>query len=514
MGNSRSILLSLSLSLGIASMTSGCPTEHPVPASCTSSRECSASGLVCDTASMTCVECLANTDCLGGSSVCTAHRCRPITHCTSSRECPGLVCDPALGYCVECLSDVDCMGGQHCVSSACVSRSIDAGVPDTLQQDTGPFDVGPVDVDAGPPPPFVGEVDLLLMIDNSNSMTEEQQSIVTEIPRLVRVLSTGDRDGDGIADFTPATSLHIGIVDSDMGLGDVTGITSCDPGFGDDGLMQIRARHPAPGCMMDYSTRYPTTPNVFAFAAGGAATTAQFSSDVACVAALGTDGCGFEFELESPLKAISLTPTSTGDSPVAWTHAGYRPPVFFGGTFGHGNDGTTNGAFLRPGSVLAIVTVNDEDDCSSPNYHIFGLDDPAYSGVDLNLRCHAFPDELYPVSRYAEGFLGLRRDPTRLVYAAITGVPPAVAGMDPAVILADPLMTEQVNPAMPNQLVPACVSPGGRGVAYPAVRMTRLAQMLNTGGARTTVQSICNSNFGPAFDAVIVALQFALTAAH
>jgi len=293
-----------------------------------------------------------------------------------------------------------------------------------------------------------------------------------------------------------------------VGLGDVTGIATCMPGLGDDGLMQIRARHPTTGCMTDYSSTYPG--HVFTFTAGGAETPAQFAMDVGCVARLGTDGCGFEFELESPLKALSLTPTADGRSPVAWTAPGYMPPVFAGGLHGHGDDPATNGAFLRPTSVLAIVTVNDEDDCSTSNTAIFSLGDPRYDSVDLNLRCHQFVDQLYPVTRYVDGFSGLRASPSRLVYATITGVPPDLAGMDPSRILGDPRMVEMIDPAHPSTIAPVCVSPGGRGVAYPAIRMTRVAEGLAALGAHTTVQSICNSDFGPAFDVIISALADAL----
>ncbi len=459
---------------------------------------------------MACVECLSDTDCLTAGTICSAHACHAVSMCRSSRECPAQVCDPTLGYCVDCVTAVDCPTGQLCVSSSCTASSADGGgprdgggAPDT----GGDVHDGGIDApfvrDAGPPA-RTDEIDLLLMIDNSNSMTEEQGSVVGEVPRIVQILTSGHDPTGVIPDFTPARSLHIGIVDSDMGLGTTTGIATCNPGLGDDGLMQIRARHPGTGCMADYSSIYAG--NIFQFVFGTGRTPVQFATDVACVATLGTNGCGFEFELESPLKAISLTPTATGESPVAWTQAGYRPPVFYGSTFGHGDDPATNGGFLRPDSVLAVVTINDEDDCSTPNPGIFSVDDPTYNTVNLNLRCHTFADQLFPVQRYADGFLGLRAHPSRLVYAAITGVPPAVAGMDPAVILADPNMTERVNPAMTNQLLPACVSPGGRGVAYPAIRMTQLAQLLNASGATTTVQSICNTDFGPAFDVIIDAL--------
>src|SRR6185369_13017113 len=96
--------------------------------------------------------------------------------------------------------------------------------------------------------------------------------------------------------------------------------------------------------------------------------------------------------------------------------------------------------------------------------------------------------------------------PTRLVFAAITGIPPDLAGLDPSVILGDPRMREMEDPAHPTTIAPVCTSPGGRGVAYPALRITRVAQGLADLGAFTTVQSICNSDFGPGFDVILDAL--------
>lgn len=346
----------------------------------------------------------------------------------------------------------------------------------------------------------VDQVDLLLMIDDSNSMTEEQASIVTEIPRIVQTLTSGSVTPGAPPTFRPARSLHIGIVSSDMGLGDVTGIATCDPGFGDDGLLQTRATAPRSGCT-DTSARYPN--GVFDFEVGGAATSSAFAADVACVATLGTAGCGFEHQLEAPLKALSLRPTATGDSPVAWTRPGYRPPSFWGGTFGHGDDPATNGAFLRAGSVLAVVLITDEDDCSTPNPSIFSPDDPAYDVVDLNLRCHEWADELYPIERYVDGFLGLRAGPHLLSFSAITGIPPALAGADVGTILADPAMIEQIDPSATTQILPVCISPGGRGHATPAIRITQVAGGLAAAGVSVSMQSICNTDFSGAFQAVV-----------
>jgi hypothetical protein len=362
-------------------------------------------------------------------------------------------------------------------------------------------------VDEWAPPP-TDELDLLFMIDTSCSMTEEQASVVTEIPRILTILATGHDASGTIPDARPFRSFHVGIVDADMGIGDVTGLATCDPGFGSDGLMQLRANHPGTGCEPDYTDRFASTPNVFAFEADGPVSMTQAGVDVGCVAALGTGGCGFEHQLESPLKAISPAPRSDGSSPVAWTAPGYRPPTFYAGTFGHGDDPRTNGAFLRPDSMLAVVIVTDEDDCSASDAQIFSPDNPLYNTVDLNLRCHTWTNGLQPIQRYVEGFVGLRARSERLVFGVIAGVPPAVGGMAPSTILEDPAMTERVNPSMMNQLMPSCISPGGRGVAYPATRLTQVAQGLDERGARVTVQSICSTDFGPAFLEILRLVQF------
>jgi hypothetical protein len=353
----------------------------------------------------------------------------------------------------------------------------------------------------------VDKVDLLLMIDNSNSMTEEQISIVTEIPRIINILTSGDRDADGMRDFTPARSLHVGIVSSDMGTGTVSGIESCSAGFGDDGIM-FNHGSTGTGCMASYPSA------IFDFQ-DGRDDPATFSTAVGCVAALGTDGCGFEHQLESPLKALSLVPQADGSSPVTWTRPGYRPPVFLGATFGHGGAGGTNDGFMRPDSALAIIVITDEEDCSALDPSIFDRTDARYSSVDLNLRCHTFVDAQYPVQRYIDGFIGLRSQSSLLIFGAITGVPPdAVAsGLGYDAILGLEEMTERIDPVLHNRLLPSCTAPAGRGVAYPPRRIVQVAQGLDRLGASTTVQSICNTSFTGAVDVIIEKISAALAGA-
>ena len=297
------------------------------------------------------------------------------------------------------------------------------------------------------------QLDVLLVIENTSSMAAAQARLAAQLPRFVHQLLAGDSDGDGSGDFFPPRSLHVGIVDTDMGPGGTAGTANCDVGFGDDGLMQTRLAHPRAGCRSDYLSSYPG--RIFDFTMGAPVSDAAYAADVACMTQIGTDGCGFAAPLEAALKAISLTPAATGDSPVSWTHPGYRPPVFFGGTFGHGDDPATNGNFLFPFGTTAVVLLATHDDCSTDMPQIFSLDDAMFSATNINLRCHTFGDRLYPIERYADGLVGLRAAPHELVLSVIEGVPTDLAGSDPAVILADPRMLPRIDPAHADRLVPA-----------------------------------------------------------
>lgn len=365
----------------------------------------------------------------------------------------------------------------------------DAGGP--TRRDAGPdFDAGR---DVGPPPPRTQELDLLFMVDNSNSMDEEQASLIAQLPLLVEVLGTGDFDRDGSAtgpeDFPPF-DLHVGVVTSDMGSGGFTVPTCARSDFGDDGILRTQGRIDIAGCMATY-------PMFLRFRPSGGETPEEFAREATCVTAAGTGGCGFEQQLESILKALSPS------APTRWTAADYTTPSFFRNTFGHGD--RQNDGFVRDDSVLAIVPVSDEEDCSVRDPELFNPSSAVYT-ADLNLRCFAHADAaLYPLARFIDGYLQLRRHPSRLVFAPIVGIPadiqptpggsvdwPLLISEDPA--RRDDRMEERIDPAMPSRLQPSCNVPG-RGVAYPPVRIARVAEAVERGGAHVTIRSICEEDF-------------------
>ncbi len=93
----------------------------------------------------------------------------------------------------------------------------------------------------------VDEVDLLFVVDNSSSVLDEQAALAAELPRMIRILASGDVDEDGDdldeSDFDGARDLDVGVITTDMGaLGNA--LPTCDrPEFGDDGILRTQGAH-------------------------------------------------------------------------------------------------------------------------------------------------------------------------------------------------------------------------------------------------------------------------------
>ena len=358
----------------------------------------------------------------------------------------------------------------------------------------------------------IDKVDLLFMVDNSGSMSQEQSALREQFPKLISVLASGD-PGMGKEKFPPAKDLHLGVVSSDLGLVGISDIDKC-VGLGNDGIMQNEPR--LQGCKASY-------PRFLSYRAG-LNTPEEVANDFACVAMLGTNGCGFEQQLEVSLKAL-------------WPAADKRI-TFLGdsnnfGMLGHGD--TDNQGFLRSDpvqglSLLAIILVTDEEDCSSmstvhftPNSYL-DPNIPADAQLmmqGLNVRCNFNEQNLYQVSRYINGFKALRPQNENLViFAGIVGVPPETVNTqvlgnlkleDPASrdqfytnilnhALMQPVVEQNGTPNDPGDdtMRPSCNT--ARGVAYPPRRIVEVAKGFGENGI---IQSICQDDFGPAIDAII-----------
>jgi hypothetical protein len=354
-------------------------------------------------------------------------------------------------------------GGLRRLDGAVDSSSADTTVPPDASSDTG-LPMGKCSVPSA--------VDLLFVVDNSNSMGEEQALLAAQLPTFIDVLeSPVDADGDGEGDYPPIEDIHIGVVTSDMGTGGFAVPTCTESNFGDDGVLRTTGNTAIAGCMATY-------PPFLSYRAGG--DPEVFAADVACVAVVGTGGCGFEQQLEAGLKAVTASTSS----------------IAFGmGTTGHA-DGANSG-FLRPDSMLGVIFVTDEEDCSALDPELFNPTSSVYSG-DLNLRCFSFPGAVHPLERYIDGFRALRADrPDLFTLAVIAGVPSDLApsGVTDRAeldrILADPRMAEEIDPAMPTRLRPSCNEPGF-GYAFPPRRLVGLARAFPE---QSVVASICQPDW-------------------
>jgi hypothetical protein len=270
-----------------------------------------------------------------------------------------------------------------------------------------------------------------------------------------------------------------------MGTGGYTIMTCANPMQGDNGVLQNTGRYT--GCAETYSatdcTRAECPWLVHSAAQPNDGSAADpdgvpIWDDFGCVATLGTGGCGFEQQLESSLVALT-TQLEPG-----------RP----------------NEGFLRSDSLVAIVYVTDEDDCSTGNPEMFN---PTRDDLGpLNVRCALREDMLHPTTRYYDAFVGLRPGNEDLVVvAAITGVP-----IDGSWSPGDPIdrlrELRQVNPSNPNELLPSCET--AMGFAFPPVRVAELVYLFGNNGI---LESICRSDWTQALTAITRKIQSKLTGA-
>src|SRR5688572_14339963 len=105
------------------------------------------------------------------------------------------------------------------LAPACIDRTITSVEPEPSKESTTDF---PVRINR--------DLDLLFVIDNSRSMTPEQDSLAVNFYRLIEALETLE---GGLP------NLHIGVVSTDMGAGE-----SCSSN--DAGRLQATPR--VPGC--------------------------------------------------------------------------------------------------------------------------------------------------------------------------------------------------------------------------------------------------------------------------
>ncbi len=359
------------------------------------------------------------------------------------------------------------------LTASCTTRfDVEGDVPVSDTQDIphdSPGDLVPDGVDVpGDPPPDVEPdgpgitrpVDILFVVDNSMSMAEEQARMAEAFPQLIIGIL------DPAPPARPVTDLHVGVVSTDMGTGGYTLETCPNPDEGDDGVLLHEPSEVVDGCESSYPPFLgygSETPDAEAIE--------WISTGFQCIATLGTDGCGFEQQLKASTRAL----------------------------IDH-RDGA-NAGFLRPESIVVVVFLSDEDDCSvAPGSEgIFDPDDTSLG--HLTVRCFNHSYMLESVTTYIEGLQSIRPSTPDLLAAFIVGVPrgPECEGQGDSIFgcLELEAMAEVLDPTDMITLLPACEIPDAGTRATPARRFVMVAQDLR---AQAYVQSICSPDYTPTVD--------------
>jgi hypothetical protein len=360
------------------------------------------------------------------------------------------------------------------VLGACGART---GLPDGLRENPGTRDAAGVPRVSTPTaiPPSktqarADKIDLLFVIDDSGSMQDKQTILSNAVPDLVSRLvnplcvdpgtlapapkqptsSLGDCSPGSLREFNSVQDLHIGVVTTSLG---GVGAASCGAGIANSNA-NGHGHLVSPGgrSVGNFVAWNPGDPG----ASGAAKDPALFRTAVRNLVGIGESGCPYEMPLESMYRFL-IDPEPYDKMTLATCAAGT------GTTECAVQEGTDQellrerAGFLRYDSLVAVVVLTDENDCSltagGQSFHVFdspgqvpratsqcakdpndrcchgcGSADPAgcpasvsdteclkgpYSSSEDSglLRCFAQKrrlgaDYLYPASRYVDGLTG------------------------------------------------------------------------------------------------------------
>jgi hypothetical protein len=275
-------------------------------------------------------------------------------------------------------------------------------------------------------------VDLLVMVDDSSSMTEEQEILGTGFYTLVNSLAHPIPGWK----YAAVESMRLAVVSSDMGVsvGEDAELPEEDPGIpncagaGDDGKFReypaaesiavledtIPCGEGAAQCPAGWSCEGIDAGGVGrCFAPGGdtavscpalgaayaettgALANGDFTAQVACLSQQGTGGCGFEQQLQSVAIALERDDQQ---------------------------------GFLVDHHLLAVLLVTDEEDCSIADEQLYS--EPEMGNIDgvsaINIACGENPNDLLSTEHFYDAFIRAKEDAGgagAVIFAAITGVP-------------------------------------------------------------------------------------------
>ena len=417
-------------------------------------------------------------------------------------------------------------------------------------------------------------LDLLLVVDNSGAMAENQIRLGASIRTLISALALKSRvASDAGGEVDREAYFHLGVVSTDLG-GPDNGLIDCR-GNGDDGMLNPQRygmSTTTPGHLAGPRGIRPDDcgdfPSFLSFHPGS--DLSVVTHDAQCISGLSIWGCGFEQPLEAAYRALVSRRVDS--------HVG-----------GAGVDG----GFLRDSAILVILILSDEDDASirdcryaeqnqpggirscSDATDVFNPLSTAWaSDSDANLRTYLYrpcsaQDPTWTLDRYIDarnpsrGFLALKPDhPEFVIFAAIAGIPlripmsgpdvpwdrllgsvdasspdnfcerrssEAVAMMSPE----GPISMRQgsIDPTCARRVVPSCYREGtaydqgahdcnatGQDFAWPARRIVEVARRFEQAPLchgqpchNSVVASICAQDYTPAMVALSERIRRRLT---
>jgi hypothetical protein len=388
--NSKTQLISLSL--GALALLPFCGTEHVGSTmdsqthwldECTSDAQCGDLECICGRCVARC-EASGSCDVAGLQTECTARTSVAVDALCGPE-------DPASSVClVPCDSDVDCSGDQQCIGERCVVKHLsppDASAPEEGGTVTPPPDGAPPD--SAPPEggstvpttptewgrgtptaglTYTGRLDVLLVVDNSISMSDKQHVLSVTVPDMMSNLASRGID------------LHVGAISTRFGdFQQVCRETEDDNDHGH--LIGTRPRAAGLGLTEGFASWRP-----------GDDINALHTSVQGLVTMAGEFGCGYEQTLEAWYRfLVDPAPPLTFE---------YRPcsaqnpaPC----VFGSGIDNellAQRAAFLRPDSAVAVVILSDENDCSIRNEgQMAYIADPGFPVPSGSTVCATNPND-------------------------------------------------------------------------------------------------------------------------
>lgn len=328
------------------------------------------------------------------------------------------------------LASVGLVGGLACKSP--VDRS-DTKVPSSCE--------------APPPEVLPQKTDILLVIDNSGSMSEEQTAVAQELPAFIEAL----RSGGGVSQ-----DFQVGVVTSAVYLNPEPGTGLAFRNYPDhSGRLQPIPADPGTG----NNGAVVVDGGFVSFPAGVQRILSGNDPEVVAKLALlvqqGTRGSGQETPLEAARLAVSDPLIST--------------PLDEGG----------NQGFLRDGARLLVVIVSDEDDCSETERPPEVTVGPNGS-IDY---CNSQGDLLTPVGEYATFFKNLR-DSTGALREVIWATIGPVSLVDKSAEAVQGTL-EDGGTVLRN---------AGCGTSFgPGIRQREMAQRFDT--SLDNLDSICRANY-------------------